>query len=241
MTQRYFIGVDDTDYGDSIGTGALARELHILVRRHLGLASLGITRHQLLVHPDIPYTSHNSSACIGLEGNTSVEELARLGEAFIAHLFHPGADPALCIAPADRFSPECIEFGRRAQEEVVQKGEAVALADGCGIFLKELGGTGLGAIGALCACSLRASGNDGRFISLPGIREIAAEATVGTILSTTEIDIVVDEDDNPVPESGVVAAAGGVRPNLRNGVIVLPVLTDGSGYRAAKRNKWEDR
>ena len=28
----------------------------------------GVTRHQLLVHPDIPYTSHNSAAVIHLDG-----------------------------------------------------------------------------------------------------------------------------------------------------------------------------
>ena len=27
----------------------------------------GISRHQLYVHPDIPYTSHNSSLCLDLD------------------------------------------------------------------------------------------------------------------------------------------------------------------------------
>ena len=183
MVQRYLIGIDDTDFGESIGTGALSRELQIYLCRHLGLVSLGITRHQLLVHPDIPYTSHNSSACIELQGESTVEKLAELCEEVIAFLFHPGADPGLCIATADQLQNGCLEFGRRAQAEVVEKQEALALAQEYGVILKELGGTGLGAIGALCACSLRASGSDGRFISLRGIREIGEAASVAEILS----------------------------------------------------------
>ena len=58
------IGIDDTDNLDTRGTGYRARTLaQGLV--DAGLAAVhGITRHQLLVDPRIPYTSHNSSACL---------------------------------------------------------------------------------------------------------------------------------------------------------------------------------
>jgi hypothetical protein len=56
-----YIGVDDTDTLDSIGTGRVARGLAGYLE-NLGLGkSLGVSRHQLLVHDQIKYTSHNSS------------------------------------------------------------------------------------------------------------------------------------------------------------------------------------
>ena len=61
---RCLIGIDDTDNPDSRGTGFRARQLGEWLRKE-GLAQVrGITRHQLYVHPSIPYTSHNSSACL---------------------------------------------------------------------------------------------------------------------------------------------------------------------------------
>ena len=59
-----FIGIDDTDNLESRGTGFRVRELAREMRER-GLADTkSITRHQLFVSPDIPYTSHNSSACL---------------------------------------------------------------------------------------------------------------------------------------------------------------------------------
>ena len=50
------IGIDDTDFGDSPGTGQLARRVSNEITR-LGGKPLGITRHQFLVDPRIPYTA----------------------------------------------------------------------------------------------------------------------------------------------------------------------------------------
>lgn len=58
------VGIDDTDDHWSPGTGRRARALlHELAAAGLG-APAGATRHQLLVDDRIPYTSHNSSACL---------------------------------------------------------------------------------------------------------------------------------------------------------------------------------
>ena len=63
-SSRILIGIDDTDDSESTGTGCLAQRL-VGVLGEAGLGSaVGITRHQLLIDPRIPYTSHNSSACI---------------------------------------------------------------------------------------------------------------------------------------------------------------------------------
>ncbi len=61
---RYLIGIDDTDNLESRGTGFRARCLGADLAA-AGLARVdGVSRHQLLVHPDIPYTSHNSALCL---------------------------------------------------------------------------------------------------------------------------------------------------------------------------------
>lgn len=57
---QMLVSIDDTDNLESRGTGEIASLLaKLLEEREWGKAQV-ITRHQLLVHPDIPYTSHNS-------------------------------------------------------------------------------------------------------------------------------------------------------------------------------------
>ncbi len=241
-TRRFLVGLDDTDYGESIGTGALSRELNLFLVRRLGLKSHGITRHQFLVHPDIPYTSHNSSACIELSGESSVETIALEARQFIEYLFHPGADPGLCVVTPDRIPPDCLAFGHRAQNEVLKKQEAIDLAREHRLYLVELGGTGQGIIGALCGCALRSSGNDGRFISMRGIRELQGEMTVAQLKARTGIDRVVDEEGGELSEDRLVDTTGGARPELTQGKIVQPVLIrDDGGFRVPKRQKGEDK
>ena len=58
-----FICIDDTDNLESIGTGEVLEELMAaLDAQQLAQCSF-VTRHQLFIHPDIAYTSHNSSMC----------------------------------------------------------------------------------------------------------------------------------------------------------------------------------
>jgi hypothetical protein len=221
---RYLVGLDDTDAGDSIGTGALARELGALLARDHGATLAGITRHQLLVHPDIPYTSHNSSACIELDCGVSAEALAATCRAFVGYLFHPGADPGLCVAaPADAAAGPVQEFGRRAQRDIVRKADAIALAAAHRISLAELGGTGLGVVGALAACGLRASGDDGRFLAIPGARQTSGELSVAELRAKVPIDVVLDETGRAVEPGCVIETRGWVRPELRGGRVVLQV------------------
>lgn len=56
---KYLISFDDTDMIGSIGTG------HVLqgFLDEMKLDYDFISRHQLYVHEEIPYTSHNSSMC----------------------------------------------------------------------------------------------------------------------------------------------------------------------------------
>ena len=69
------IGIDDTDNLESRGTGHLARQLGLGLEA-AGLCRLkNIVRHQLLVSPKIPYTSHNSSASIVVDEVNDVQDV----------------------------------------------------------------------------------------------------------------------------------------------------------------------
>ena len=59
------IGLDDTDVLGTRGTGYLARTIAGVLAETYPL--LGVTRHQLLVHPQIPCTKNNSCAGILLD------------------------------------------------------------------------------------------------------------------------------------------------------------------------------
>ena len=240
MATTYYIGADDTDFGDSIGTGALARELQLRVATRFGAKTLGITRHQFLVHPDIPYTSHNSSACVAAACDAPFDEVTAACVDLIAALEHPGADPGLCVRREGELTAAALDFARRAQREVVTKAEAVAIARAEGAFLKELGGAGIGVIGALAGCALRMSGDDGRFVSLRGIRDFRGHATAGAILAATPIVAVLDEEGGSVPDDAVIRTNHWVRPWLRGGRIVLVVKRDGAGYSIENNKRREE-
>ena len=68
---RIYICVDDTDdLTKSTSTGKIADMIAQEIVKMGGTMDKGITRHQLLLHDDIDYTSHNSSMCmvIDIEG-----------------------------------------------------------------------------------------------------------------------------------------------------------------------------
>lgn len=157
--------IDDTDNLESRGTGELADELRQrIITRGWGSGSY-VSRHQLLIHPDIPYTSHNSSMCFSAElGEPYYEEFVSLAESFLAAASAPGSDPGLCVVKTAELSDsqQLIEFGLLAKQQVLGKSDAYDLADRLRLHLSEHGGSGQGVVGALAGCGLRLSGDDGR-------------------------------------------------------------------------------
>ncbi|MDN5850562.1 MAG: hypothetical protein L0H63_13150, partial [Nitrococcus sp.] len=173
----YFIAIDDTDNLESRGTGFRARELgRQLVQQGLAVVQ-GITRHQLFVSPLIPYTSHNSAACLAVRTSATVETLRGSCGEFLLETSASGSDAGLCIAAATRVSEAVRTFGRRAKHEVLTQSEARTLAAREGICLAGYTGTQGGVIGALAAAGLRAGDADGepRFGMLATVREYAQE------------------------------------------------------------------
>jgi len=168
---RILIGIDDTDNKDSRGTGFLSRQLAKQIEvKNLGKVS-GITRHQLFIHPDIAYTSQNSSACLDISADKE-EELRIYCENYIKKKSAIGSDAGLCIAGWDHISDTIIEWGFQAKQKVLKLDRAIELAKNEKIFLKGYTGILIGQIGALAAVGLRKCGNDGRFIWLDGPTEL---------------------------------------------------------------------
>jgi hypothetical protein len=182
-----FVGLDDTDTLESRGTGHLARLVAAtLADEH---PVLGVTRHQLLVDPRVPYTAKNSSAAIVLRANGRFDhrKLATEIEAVMRNHFNPGSDPGLCVASG---VPEAVKrFGRRVQREVVTQEEARALAAAHSLQLAGLGGTHDGVIGALAAVGLAATGDDGRYVLVGRSRELTGLQPLDAVLAAGISDV----------------------------------------------------
>lgn len=214
------IGIDDTDNDTSPGTGRLARSLCEELTKG-GMESLGVTRHQFLLDKAIPYTSHNSGACIAVESNNGIEQ-ADFAFDFVACASAKGSDPGVCVAFSDDVPRQASEFGWAAKEKILKIEESFQLAEIYGIKLRGLGGDCLGVIGALASVGLRAQGNDGRFIDLPGLRDLPRKVNIETY---QDMGIAVQHqiDSRQPNPSDTYDTQDWVRPRLINGKAVLIV------------------
>ncbi len=224
------LGVDDTDDLDGPGTGRRARDLAAELAS-AGLAvPLGVTRHQLLVSPEIPYTSHNSSACLTLLADLGLrDEIREAAESFLVAGCAAVADVGLCLAGLEQAKEVVAAWGRRAKREVLTQDEAHEVARAAGVELRGLTGTRGGVIGALAAVGLRARGGDGRFLWLAGLREATGSMTVGDLIRTAGIDEVRGPDGAKLPDRELVDTGEWLRPLLLDGKAILPVEEAGDG------------
>ncbi|MEI6125745.1 MAG: hypothetical protein WCQ99_04240 [Pseudomonadota bacterium] len=224
---QILVCIDDTDSIDSRGTGELASLLARALENKGWGKSEPITRHQMLVHPDIPYTSHNSSMCfaaqIDPEYLTAFLEFAR---DFLTRESAEGSDPGLCVVNLDELTdPEdLIAFGLRAKKQVLTKEEAYDLAGRLHIHLSEHGGTGLGIIGSLAGTGLRMTGNDGRFRGKFKIEADSDVVAVAEIKRQTGIHLVKSLDGRVLLDSEKVRLGEKVKAVLLEGKATLLVL-----------------
>ncbi len=215
------LGIDDTDDDSSRGTGYQARRLGHAIQEN-GLGELrAVTRHQLLVDSRIDYTSRNSSACLVLETTEghipSLIDLAR--SELVAHCA-PGSKVGICLAEPSAVDNAIREFGRAAKDKVLFADAARSLGKKREIHIESIKGSGEGVIGALAAVGLHASGNDGRFVWLPKLRDLDGRYSVADL--TELLDVHVEMISGVVlPPSAEIEAVEWMRPILREGRAIL--------------------
>jgi hypothetical protein len=240
---RILISIDDTDNLESPGTGALASQIADDLESNGWGKSSYVTRHQLLVHPDIPYTSHNSSMCFSADiGEEYLDRVITYAANFLERESAPGSDPGLCVVVLDRLpdSAQLISFGKSAKESVLSKESAYERAQQLGLHLSEHGGTGQGVIGALAGAGLRLGGNDGRlkgqlYFGAPG-----AIVSVAALACHDTVDEVRSLDGSSLSDRDMVRLGEKVKTVLLDGHSVLLVVPnegvlDGPRYQTCSR------
>lgn len=205
--------IDDTDDLESKGTGELCSEIAAHLKERGWGETFGVTRHQLLIHEDIPFTSHNSSMCFQAEiEEDSLGNIIAYASQFLAREGAAGSDPGLCVVVPAWLSgkDELLQFGRNAKHSVLTKEAAYRTALKLGVHLSEHGGTGQGVIGALAGAGLRLSGNDGRYKGKFPLTGETGIRTVAEIRTETPVTVVktpagyVLKDDERVKLDGAV-------------------------------------
>ena len=214
----FLIGIDDTDNRGSRGTGFRSRQM----ASELALAGfgnvLGITRHQLFIHEDIPFASQNNSSNCVMVDCCDPEGLKSFCRNFLIREGVPGCNAGLCVAD-EKYVPAAIEeWGRRAKRELLTQKEALDLAIEYGIFLEGITGNHGGIIGALAAVGLRKSGNDGRFIWQPGkqLRDLDGSMSVEELLKGTMIEDVITKEGRILEKGEMIDLTDWVRAVLIN-------------------------
>ncbi len=238
---RTFVCIDDTDSITSGSTGKLmTRLIEIIEGKGWGRCSF-ITRHHLYVHPDIPYTSHNSAMCfiIDLE-EKCLDNLIEYTSNFLVHESETGSDPGLCVAVPERISNHrlLINFGQKAKKAVLTKRDAYALARFLGIHLSEHGGTGQGVIGALAGVGLRLSSNDGRIRGRLDLGEINEVLAVNKILLHKDVDLVRGLEGQVPDHADLVKLGEKVKTILSRGKSVLLVVPENNARKTVGKAQW---
>lgn len=234
---KVLICVDDTDSLDkAISTGKVADYIKESIENNkLGICD-EITRHQLLIHPDIPYTSHNSSMCLEAdieEGNE--DEIIKNASDIIVNYMAKEADPGFCLCALNKLTQDnmnkLIAFGQLAQKEVVTKEAAYSLAKELGIHLSEHGGTGQGVIGALAGVGLRLSGNDGRYKGQIKIKASRKDGLVsaGEICTQAGAAAVRDMQENILDKDQLIELGKYAKAVLMNHKKVVVVASQEDG------------
>lgn len=231
-----YVCIDDTDNLNSRGTGRLARAIAGKLSKNYSV--FGVTRHQLYVHIDIPYTSHNSCAVIHLDTDNkeSIDDIFEIARKEIYDDFIEGSDPGLSIAHESQILPSLVAYAKDAKDTVLTQKRARTLAKNLNIRLEGLGGTEDGVIGSLAGLGLAHIGNDGRYLLKGNIRDLLGLQSVQKLMDAG-IDAVYTLDGKLVTE-GVVwnDENKSVKPCPVNGRCILFVDSSEGILKAVKRN-----
>jgi len=213
-----YVGIDDTDTLESRGTGRLARNIAATLSSKYQI--FGVTRHQLFVHSDIPFTSHNSCAVIHAEAPpTTMEEIFCTTKKLMLEDFIEGSDPGLAIATSSQITPATVAFGLDAKTIIVTQERAREVAKNSQIHFEGLGGTEGGIIGAIAGVGLASLKNDGRFLLKGKNRELSGVRSISEIINAG-IDEVLTLQGKTVKE-GKVQIPKNATPSFIQGKAVL--------------------
>jgi len=227
-----YVGIDDTDTKESRGTGRLARI--IATEFQLKYPLFGVTRHQLFVHPDIPFTSHNSCAVIHVQAPTNaMDDIFSTAKKLMLADFIVGSDPGLAIVETPQVSSSLVAFGQDAKTMIVTQQRALNVAENCGIRVEGLGGTNGGVIGAVAGIGLASLGNDGRFLLKGKNRELGGISSISEIISAGIDQVVTPQGD--IIKEGNVRIPKNATPSFIHGKAVLFVEKSDDYFVALKR------
>lgn len=261
-TETLYVCVDDTDdLTKETSTGSISEEIaNEIEHRYGSRLRAGITRHQLLLAKDVPYTSHNSSMCFDVVvPRGKAEEVADLAWECIEARRAATSNPGLCIWVAPSNSADVrsadgrrlVEFGMEAKRRYVSVDEAKALADSVsGLILRGGGETAQGMVGALAGVGLRFGGEDGRFRGKWDLADIAEGAQSegdrwATVAQCIEgfagrgIDArFVDASGAPLASDDEVVLIPDAKPVLRGGdfTVVSEPGADGAWLPCTKKS-----
>lgn len=234
------IGVDDTDNLDSRGTGYIVRMLSSHLRDEGIFDTSHITRHQLYVHKDIPFTSHNSSASLRGILLKGYDVLLATCKRYLETHAADGSDVGLCIIRLPFKDATCIEqWGHRAKTEVLTEAEAYDIAATHHIYLKGLTGRKTGIIGALAAAGLSHAGNDGRLLWMKNLRETKGICAIDALKELTGVDVVKTTEGSFPPAFATIELGEWCRPIMQNKQTVLyvePININKNEYKTASKH-----
>ena len=225
---NYLVGLDDTDMPGTKGTGWIAQEICQQMKGLWGHFS-AISRHQLFVHEDVPYTSHNSSMCFEMRLlNDNLSEVIEEMINFIVKRAERGSDPGLCVAKVSNIASchSLLNYGKRAKQEILSKNIAYTLAKEIDVHLSEHGGTGDGIIGALAGVGLRLGGNDGRYRGWYHLGNAGTVINVEKLCSYPFIDQIITESGDVIPLDISVAIGSEKIKTVRKGSLQVVVAKE---------------
>jgi tRNA(Ile2) C34 agmatinyltransferase TiaS len=227
-----YVGIDDTDTKESRGTGRLARGIATELQRKYPI--FGVTRHQLFVHPDIPFTSHNSCAVIHVQAPANaMDDIFSTAKILMLADFIVGSDPGLATAETLQVVSSVVAFGQDAKTMIVTQQRALNVARNCGIRVEGLGGTNGGVIGAIAGIGLASLSNDGRFLLKDKNRELGGIRSISQIISAGIDQVVTPQGD--IISEGNVRIPKNATPSFIHGKAVLFVEKSDDGFVALKR------
>lgn len=222
VSERFVIGIDDTDEADGRGTSKLARDWAASVDAEGFGTVFGVTRHQLWQSPKVEATSHNRALAVAIQSERNVLDVEDHVVDFVRANAAGSANPGIAVFSRHTDMPHALAFGRRAQQELLKLADAERYSTESNVSLRGLGGNRMGMIGALAAVGLHTGGKDGLFIQLGGIRELEGRVTAGQIRERSALQHIVDEDTGEeLDRDDMVDTGDWVRPRMTQDEPVL--------------------